>query len=125
VREIHDHETNTVNKQLRIEADERNPENGNASHVYVLRLPPKTVWENGASHYIHFQDGPIGVVGINGVTNEALLAIVADRLQCFQTSEYACAENQAALSHVIAALGQLAERTKARESRGVEGTHEV
>jgi hypothetical protein len=31
-----------------------------------------------------FQNGPIAEVGVNGVTHEVLLAIVADRLRSFQ-----------------------------------------
>ena len=125
MREIHGHETNAVNKQILIVADDVDFKNGNASHKYLMMHgmadDGKPLVESG----VNFQHGPIGTVGVNGVTNEALLVIVADRLSCFQTSKYACEENATALQHVSAALSALEQRTKARESRGVEGTHDV
>lgn len=72
---------------------------------------------------IKFQNGPILEVGNNGVHNEDLLAIVAHRLKCFQTSPFACKENGDALSHVSQALGVLAMRTSRRTAAGIEGTH--
>lgn len=70
-----------------------------------------------------FQNGPIKEVGINGVTHEALLAIVIDRLSAFQAGPYACLENHVALAHCEDALRCLHVRTRARIARGVEGTH--
>ena len=46
---------------------------------------------------IHFQEGPIKEVGINGVNNEDLLLMVITRLEAFQNSDYRCEENQQAL----------------------------
>lgn len=71
---------------------------------------------------IRFQVGPASDDGINGITNEALLAIVRDRLECFQNSQFACDENQVALDAVIAAMNSLHARTRKRATRGVEGT---
>jgi len=72
-----------------------------------------------------FQNGAIGDVGVNGVTQEVLLSIVADRLRSFQAGPYACPENALALSHVESAQAALHSRTKARVARGVEGSHVV
>lgn len=73
---------------------------------------------------IYFQNGPIKKsAGRNGVTQEVLLAIVADRLRSFQAGPYACQENADALAHTTAALDALNSRTQSREARGVEGTH--
>ena len=63
--------------------------------------------------------------GIVGLTNECLLAMVADRLECFQASEFACEENENALVAVGEALAHLEMRTQSRKDRGVEGTHTV
>jgi hypothetical protein len=71
-----------------------------------------------------FQNGPIKEFGVNGVTHEALLAIVIDRLRSFQAGPFACEANQFALDHCMAALDNLQARTRARIARGVEGTHE-
>jgi hypothetical protein len=73
--------------------------------------------------YINFQNGPINENGMNGVTQEVLLAIVADRLRSFQAGKYACRENAIALTKIEEAQHWLQSRTRARMSRGVEGTH--
>ena len=74
---------------------------------------------------ILFQNGAIPEAGVNGVTQEVLLAIVADRLRSFQAGPFANDYNAAALSHVESALGALLDRTRNRMARGVEGTHTV
>lgn len=106
-----------------VRADERNPLNGNASHVYEVISGMNG--ERTDVQVIRFQNGPIGEVGVNGLTNEALLAIVADRLEGFQSSKWACLENEEALAHVKDALVALESRTSKRLARGVEGTSAV
>lgn len=74
-------------------------------------------------------DGMDRVVGLdfmslehNGVTNEVLLAVVIDRLEGFQSGNFACIENELALHNCKNALGHLLYRTRQRQRRGVEGT---
>jgi hypothetical protein len=122
-REITTHHTNEANKAIRVTADEPDPNNGNASHLYELRLNKGSAGELVLP--FRFQHGPIAEVGVNGITNEVLLAIVIDRLTGFQSSKYACEENEQALQACEEALGWLEVRTKKRERRGVEGTHTV
>lgn len=74
---------------------------------------------------IVFQHGPIQEHGRNGVTHEALLAILIDRLECFEAGPYACMENAAALMHLRCALTVLHNRTAKRVARNVEGTHKI
>ncbi|MCC6800437.1 MAG: hypothetical protein IT325_09980 [Anaerolineae bacterium] len=74
---------------------------------------------------ILFQNGPIAEAGVNGVTHEALIAIVIDRLQAFQKGPFACRENALALTKLEEAQHWLHHRTRARMARQVEGTHEV
>ena len=74
---------------------------------------------------IIFQNGPINEVGVNGITHEALLAILADRLESFQAGPYASDYNAAALDHIRSAQGCLHDRTRARMAQGIEGTHAV
>jgi len=71
---------------------------------------------------IIFQSGPISENGVNGITMEVLLAIVADRLRSFQQSPFVCKENACALTHIEEALHWLQQRTLQRIRRGVEGT---
>ena len=71
---------------------------------------------------IKFQEGGIQDFGVNGCQNEDLLAIVIDRLECFQAGPYSCEENREALRLTAEALSWLRYRTSDRVSRGVEGT---
>lgn len=122
MRTITTHHTNEANRAITIEADDVDPNNGNASHIYDVTWQEQD--DSGMHIAIEFQDGPIGEVGINGLTNEVLLAIVIDRLECFQTSKFASPFNEAALTHVRQGLAALEARTREREARGVEGTHQ-
>lgn len=94
------------------------PGEGGANHVYQI-VGPNGVWFTE----IRFQNGPVKEAGVNGISNEALLAIVYDRLHAFQAGPYACDENAAALRAVDRALGCLKQRTHKRLARGVEGTN--
>lgn len=79
-------------------------------------------------HRLTFHEGPLAgenAGDVKGVMIENLLAIVIDRLRTHQRSKYACAENELAFASVENALYHLQERTKEREERKVEGTHEV
>ena len=103
---------------------------GNANHEYEISSvdPVKSGNENGwmtAGMRIIFQNGPIKAVGINGIHNEDLIAIVIDRLRGFESGDFACSENATALKSLENALFELNYRTKQREARGVEGTHEL
>ena len=61
---------------------------------------------------LNFQTGDPGVYGVNGVTNEALLAIMIHRLQGFQNnSSTNCSENQEAINHMELAMEALYSRT--------------
>jgi hypothetical protein len=77
-----------------------------------------------AASAIRFQNGPIKEVGVNGITQEALLAIVMDRLRSFQAGPYACRENAVALTYIETAQMWLQKRTRDRLARGVESTHQ-
>lgn len=113
---ITDHHVNDCNKQIRVEGFH---EAFGTPSVYVL-TPPQ-----GKLTRLFFQNGPIKEVGINGITNEALLAVVADRLRNFQRGPFACKENALAFQRIQEALGALHSRTARREKAGVEGTNVV
>ena len=100
--------------------DEPGP--GGAYHRYELQYDSEKL---ETPHAIIFQEGPIREMGQNGVTNEALLAIVAHRLDCFQAGPFACRENQFALKHTEIALRYLKDRTRDRVGRDVEGLNKA
>lgn len=128
MRQITDHKLNRLNDALTIEALDE-PGQGGANHVYDIAFQ-----ENGCStadvsdkrtHVrIDFQNGPILEAGVNGISNEALVAIVIDRMRGFQGGQFACRENAVALTHLETALMWLRKRTRDRIARGVEGTHQ-
>jgi len=72
--------------------------------------------------HLNFQNGPIAENGVNGITQEALIAVCIDHLESFQTGPYACRENAIALTKLQEAQMWLHKRTLDRMERGVEGT---
>ena len=69
---------------------------------------------------IKFQTGAVKENGVNGVTNESLLAILINRMEHLN-SRFRCDENEDAIASMKSALESLESRTKARINRGVEG----
>jgi len=123
MRTINDHKANPANDRILIEVIDE-PGAGVANHEYRVTLPPPDVSDIPARSWdISFQKGPINENGVNGLTHEVLLAIVADRLRSFQAGKFACRENALALTKIEEAQLWLHSRTRSRMSRGVEGTH--
>ena len=125
-RELTDHQVGGLNEELHVGVLDE-PGAGNACHKYVIFHPHDAVnQELNASMQQHvlFQNGPIGEAGVNGVSNEALLAVLIDRMRGFQSGPYACRENAIALTHMEDAMHWLQHRTRDRLKRSVEGTHE-
>ena len=121
MRELTSHKVNGLNDALTIEVLDE-PGHGGACHVYRVNGGDE---KSGTCHEIHFQNGPIAEHGVNGLSMEALLAIVEDRLKGFQSGEYSNRENALALTHVQGAMHWLHHRTRERVARGVEGTSAV
>lgn len=100
--------------------DERDPNAGNASHVYGVQYGgPSDVLR------ITFQRGPRGVVGSKpGIFDDDLLAIIEDRMSSFQAGPFACPENAEALEGVQKARAALGVRVARRIEKGVLGVNE-
>lgn len=103
------------------------PGQGGACHHYRVDVyvpvdgdPNRTEGKGIAE--IEFQNGPVKEFGYNGIPDEALYAILIDRLQGFQKGQYSCRENAIALTNLEQALMWAQKRTHEREARGVEGT---
>lgn len=122
MRELTSHKVNGLNEALRIEVLDE-PGSGNACHDYAIQFKASDSYNEKPFVYcLRFQNGPIGEAGVNGISNEALLAIVEDRLSGFQSGQYACRENAIALTKIQEAMMWLQKRTRDRVARGVEGT---
>lgn len=125
MRQLTSHKVNGLNEALRIEVLDE-PGHGNACHVYGITSdePRRADTPPAVMCPVRFQNGPIVEYGVNGISNEALLAIVEDRLQGFQSGQYACRENAIALTKIQEAMHWLHHRTRERVARGVEGTRQ-
>jgi hypothetical protein len=133
MRQITSHVVNPVNDQLTITVSDE-PGAGGASHLYMIEGFDTTT--NASDPFIErhgapskhttilFQNGPINEHGVNGITQEVLLAIVIDRLMSFQAGPFASKYNSKALDHALLAQEALLQRTRDRMDRGVEGTHQ-
>ena len=84
---------------------------------------------DGLGLHIRWQNGPLrtsdSVRSPNGAFVETVLQAARQRLEHYQGSPFACAENAEALEHVDAALRALQRRTARREAKGVEGTYGI
>lgn len=126
MRELTSHKVNGLNESLLVGVLDQ-PGQGNACHEYQIRR-----WVHGQGDQyddaelcnIKFQNGPVLEFGVNGISNEALLAIVEDRLIGFQSGAFACRENAVALTKLQEAMMWLQKRTRDRMARGVEGTNQ-
>ena len=107
MRELTNHKSSPVKISV---LDE--PGAGGASYYYMVTLPDWSRAPDGSSAFgvwdIQFQNGEADV---NGLTEEVLLAIVADRLQSFQAGPHACDENEMTLVAVESAMRILHSRT--------------
>lgn len=138
MRKITDHKVNGLNEAIDINASD-SPGPGGANHKYDLIGKAEEIPGIGLRPFgvnLRFQNGPISKPeDMNGITNEALIAVVIDRMRGFQFQRkedgsfdeakrgvYACKENACALTHLEEALMWLQKRTRDRMARGVEGT---
>jgi len=128
MRTLTSHIVNPANDKLTITVVDE-PGCGGANHLYVIdgfdtaNNPSEGENHPSSTLRVLFQNGPINEVGVNGVTHEALLAILIDRLVGFQRGPFANDFNREALAHLREAQVQLQQRTRERMARQVEGTH--
>lgn len=130
---ILDHLVQGQSTDLKIEVMDE-PGAGGACHRYDItgfdtKTNPSRSDDDGyevsfSRTIILFQNGTISENGVNGISNEALLAIVKHRLEGFQSGNFPCDSNAVALNSVEDALGALKARTEDRIARLVEGKHE-
>lgn len=93
---------------------------------YVIEYRPPLASGQVTSYptkIIEFQHGPVSASGINGLTNEALLAILIHRTEVLDM-QHASPYNTAAINHMRAAMDAFNTRTAEREARGVAGTQQ-
>jgi len=131
MRTIESHKVNPANHALTVTVEDAEGVGG-ASHLYRIAGFNTSTNPSGSFFREHvvsatllFQNGPIEKAGVNGITHEALIAILCDRLRGFQSGPYANDDNASALESLHMAQKFLQARTLKRMDRGVEGTHTV
>ena len=118
--EIHtDHNGVSVTHQLFVDPEKEGDEPTKlpAGHFYDV-IAGDTITP------IQFQNGPVKENGVNGVTSEALMAIVIHRLRILNEA-FPCRENSLAITNFEQGLMWLEHRTRDRQKRGVEGLNKV
>ena len=77
---------------------------------------------------ILWQDGPLGHGPDRKVPNgafvEGVIQAALGRLEFYQSTKFKCRENALAITKLQEALHWCQHRTRDREARGVEGTHQ-
>ena len=124
--EITDHRFpgDSLNDSITLDVDERDPANGNASHIYEMWMPNEC-GESEMRAQIAFQKGPRNEEGsVPGVTDAAVLAVILDRYRGFQAGKFACPDNAIVITKLEEALMRMQKRTKDRMVRGVLGKNE-
>lgn len=117
---------------LVIAADAPHPVN-KANHVYVFERAlsqAEQAAEPSSRECIYvgsvrFQRGPRAVEGSTpGTLDGALLAVLIDRYEAFQSGPFACIENDVVLDHLRCALDAIKARAHDRAARGVLGKNQ-
>jgi len=129
-RELFDHKTSKLNRECIdvVTADLRSSDN--AHHKYKVIVKPfiQCRSENDGVDEspveiceLNFQNGGLREVGANGITEQALIAVVLDRLRSFNDGQFRCRENSVAITKFEEGLMWLEKRANDRAARGVEG----
>ena len=125
-RELYDHKTSKLNRECIVvkTADLRGPDN--AHHKYVIECVIEPQSESEIRQVverceINFQNGGLKDVGPNGITEQALIAIVIDRMRSFNDGPYGCRENSIMITKLEEALMWGSKRADDRARRNVEG----
>jgi len=100
-----------------------------AKNHWDVNENPTGGYVNGIGMSINWQDGPLGRGAErkepNGAFVETVIAAAKQRLEFYQKSKFKCEANEKAIFYLETALMILDSRTKDREKREVEGTHQA
>lgn len=109
---------NNLNKVYAVDE----PGVGNGNHAYQVVVANNKGEE--IPYAITFQNGPRNEKdSIHGLLDTDLLEIVRDRLKGFQAGNFACRENEMALTALENCLLWMNKRVEDRASRNVLGTN--
>ena len=99
------------------------------SHYVDKAGNPAGGYSQGCGISVKWQEGPLGRgpdrKEPNGAFVEGVLQTALGRLRFYQTTKFKCEDTELAVMKIEEAFLFLIHRTREREQRGVEGTHEV
>lgn len=119
MREITGHITgiDSLTDSLKIESDLPDEKAGNGTHRYDIRLA-----DGSAVGTVQFQHGPRGEPGsVPGCTSQALVEVLIDHFESFQTGPFRCRENALVITALEQARDVMRRRVIDRSRRGVLG----
>lgn len=112
-----------LNDLVTIYADDPDPNAGNSSHVYSFVMTEDGITQEVGK--LQFQHGPRHEeTSVSGILDSAVLEVLIDRYQGFQSSQYACVENEEVLDLLFKAKAKIRERAQRRSDQGTLGTRE-
>lgn len=124
-RPLYDHKNNKFNREC-VEVFTTDHASADAAH-HAYRIEVYDRYNGRADNGmvaccdIQFQNGGLKEVGPNGITDQALLAVVLDRLRSFNDGPYRCRENSVMITKIEEALMWGEKRGNDRARRNVEG----
>ena len=126
-RKLTDHKNNKFNREcIEVKTSDLRASD-NAHHKYIIEVygdpsgGAQPQWAILHSVELNFQNGGLKEVGANGITDQALIAIVLDRLRSFNAGQFSSRDNSLAITHLEDALMRMERRSNDRARRGVEG----
>ncbi|HEY8560506.1 MAG TPA: hypothetical protein VIL74_09025 [Pyrinomonadaceae bacterium] len=119
VRYIETHKISKLNRDNIVvrATDEKDSDGANHEYAIIVCTDKGIVSETA----IKFQKGGLKETGVNGITDQSLIAIVLDRMVGFQAGPYASVYNEPVIDHLKGALGEMAKRYDLRATLGIEG----
>ena len=103
----------------------------NSQHIKDQQGNPAGGQTTGTGFTINWQDRPLRdpdtgeTQAPNGAQVEDIIEAALDRTLFLENSPLSCEENERTIEHLREAIFWQQERTKKRQERGVEGTHEA
>ena len=102
-----------------------NDRDGNPSGGYCEGIGLSIVWQDGPLQVPETMEYPAHRRDPNGAFVETVIAAAKQRIEYYQESQFASSYNEKAIMYLGLALNELNARTAERESRGVEGSHQI
>lgn len=125
IRRLTDHQNNKFNRECVVVTTQDHPQQDGANHAYRIEVYDRYNGKPDQGMKAHadliFQNGGLKEVGPNGITDQALLAIVLDRIRGFNDGPYRCRENSIIITKLEEVMMWMEKRSNDRARRNVEG----